>query len=121
MTSVLLIEDDDWFAEQQARILEAAGYEVRHVTNGLAAIEAIDDKLPAVIILDMFLPGPNALALLHEMQSYVDSASIPVVLCTSSASDISKGQLSAYGVHRILDKASMQPIDLVAAVKGALL
>lgn len=116
--SVLLVEDDPWFAEQQTKVLESSGFSVRHVSDGLAAIDAMDESLPEVIVLDIFLPGPNALTLLHEMQSYTDFASIPVVACTSSAADLPADGLKPYGVCRVVDKCMMEPSDLVAAVRA---
>jgi len=118
--TVLLIEDDAWFAEQQSRTLQAAGFIVRHAGDGLAGIEAIDNEQPDIVILDVFLPGPNALVLLHEIKSYSDLASIPIVVCTSSAADIAPDWLKKYGIASILDKTTMHPQDMVAAVRKAL-
>ena len=114
---VLVVEDDEWLGEQNVRTLHVAGYEAEHVVHALAAIETIDTKRPDVMIIDVFLAGPNAFTLLHELQSYVDLASIPVILCTNSASDIAREDVKAYGVRQVLDKTTMTPADLVAAVK----
>jgi hypothetical protein len=51
------------------------------------------------------------------MQAVIDTATIPVVLCTNSAGDVSPAQLAPYGVCRVLDKAVMEPVDVVAAVR----
>lgn len=118
---VLVIEDDVWFAKQHGRVLEEAGFIVRYAADGLAGIAAIDEKMPDLIVLDFFLPGPNALVLLHEMQSYSDLSSLPVVLCTNSSIDVPTSTLDAYGVRVVLDKGSMQPRDLIAAVRRILL
>lgn len=117
---VLIVEDDDWFAEQQSQTLAAAGFQISHVSHGLAAIEALDRLMPDVIVLDIFLPGPNALVLLHELQSYTDLGSLPIIACSNSASDIPPGTLERYGVRQVIDKTLMQPRDLVAAVKREL-
>lgn len=118
--SVLIVEDDDWFAEQQIRTLAAAGFAALRVPHGLAAIEAIDRSKPDILILDIFLPGPNAVALLHELQSYPDLARLPVIVCSNSAADVPDGVLTAYGVRQVIDKTSMQPRDLAAAVRREL-
>ncbi len=117
---VLIIEDDPWFAEQQSRALTNAGFQVEQVPDGLAGIAALDKGLPSAVILDIFLPGPNAFVLLHEMQSYTDLSALPVILCTGSADDISLEAVAPYGVVSILDKGSMHPSDLAAAVRRAL-
>lgn len=117
---VLIVEDDDWLAEQHIRTLGTAGIRAEYVPHALAAIDAIDSKAPDVIILDVLLAGPNAFTLLHELQSHADLASIPVILCTNSADQLADEDVAAYGVRRVLDKATMVPGDLIAAVKKVL-
>jgi CheY-like chemotaxis protein len=121
VASVLIVEDDTWFAEQQLRTVRAAGFRAQHVADGLAAMAALDTQPPSVIVLDMFLPGPNALVLLHELQSHADLAAIPVIVCSNSASAVPSDPLAAYGVRHVLDKGTMQPSDLVAAIRRVLL
>lgn len=118
---VLIVEDDPWFAKQHIRILEKSGCTATWVADGIAAIAALDEQRPDAIVLDLFLPGPNAIVLLHEIQSYADLATIPVIICSGRAADVSRHALKSYGVVDVLDKATMQPADLVAAVKRELL
>lgn len=114
---VLLIDDESWLTDLLASTLKAAGYVVDTVHNALAAMQVIDARRPDMIVLDMFMPGPNGIVLLHELQSYSDLAAIPVVLCTNTAMDIVENSLQPYGVRRILDKTTMEPADIVAAAK----
>lgn len=116
--SVLIVEDDKWLAEQYARVLKMAGYKTNISLHALAAIEAIDDDRPDVIILDVLLSGSTAFALLHELQSYGDTGKIPIILCTNLASELSIEDLEPYGIKRILNKISMLPDDLVGAIKS---
>lgn len=114
--SVLVVEDDDWFAEQEVRVLGSAGFRVTRVGDGIAAIDHLDRMKPDVVILDIFLPGANGVTLLHEMQSYTDLGTLPVVVCTNNAAELQGSMLEAYGVRSILDKTQMLPRDLIAAV-----
>ena len=118
---ILVVEDDEWLAEQHVRMLHEAGFQAEHVPHAIAAIDMVDSKRPDVILLDIFLSGPNAFTLLHELQSHSDLAGIPVVICTNSAEDIASEDLAAYGVTQILDKTTMNPQDVVTAVKKVLL
>lgn len=118
--NILIVEDDEWTAEQHIRILQTAGYRANYVAHTLDAIEAVDTHPPDVIILDVLLTGQNAFTLLHELRSHVDLASIPVILCTNSADTLANEDLALYGVRLVLDKATMQPTDLIAAVKKML-
>ncbi len=118
--SILVVEDDNWLSEQFARVLENAGYVVKTVSNALSAIEEIDDEQPDVVVLDVLLTGSTAFALLHELQSYGDTGSIPVILCTNLASELVLDDLKPYGVKKILDKTTMIPDDLIISVRSVL-
>lgn len=119
--SVLVVEDDEWLAEQHVRTLQIAGFEAEYALDALAAMDVLDDRQPDILLLDVFLAGPNAFTLLHELRSHDDLANMPVVLCTSSAADLAEEDMAAYGITTVLDKATMLPTDLVAAVKRVLL
>lgn len=122
MTKTILIVDDDvWLAEQHARSLEKAGYKTAISPHAIAAIQVIDDVHPDAIILDVLLTGSTAFALLHELQSYSDTGTIPIILCTNVAADTTLENMRPYGVKRILDKTTMEPSDIVAAVRNVLL
>lgn len=117
---VLVIEDDQWFLALVKKTLERERFAVTAANNTIEGIAEINKKVPDAIILDFFMPGPNALVLLHELQSYGDTTQVPVILCTNNASDIPKDTLSAYGVMAVLDKTTMHPDDVVVAVRKAL-
>ena len=114
---VLLVDDEAWLTERMADVLKKSGYDVTIAPNAVDAVQQIDARRPDILFLDMFMPGPNGIVLLHELQSYTDTATIPVVLCTNNASDMVLEQFAPYGVCRILDKTAMEPSDIVAAVR----
>lgn len=118
---ILIVEDDEWLAQQYVRTLEAAGFTAEYVNHSLAAMDVIDARLPQVLLLDVLLPGGTIFTLLHELRSHTDLAAIPVILCTNSADQLANEDVKAYGVAAVLDKAVMKPVDIVAAVKKVLL
>jgi CheY-like chemotaxis protein len=117
---ILVVEDDNWLAEHFVRVLENAEYNVTSVSNAVSAIEKIDDIRPDVVILDVLLTGSTAFALLHELQSYGDTGSIPIILCTNLAGELKLDDLKPYGVRKVLDKTTMIPDDLVDSVRSVL-
>lgn len=117
---VLIVEDDAWLAEQQARVLKKSGYDVTVTLHAIDGMDAIDTVHPDVILLDVLLTATTAFTFLHELQSHGDTGNIPVVLCTNLADDITLNDVAPYGVKRILDKTTMQPDDMVAAIKSVL-
>ena len=99
---VLVIDDDQWFAELQLAAVQRAGMVPVYAADVLAGIAALDEALPA----------GNGLVLLHELQSYSDTACIPIIICSNNASDMTLADLAPYGVVALLDKTTMRPSDV---------
>lgn len=118
---LLIVDDDQWWIESMIHSLGAAGFTISSAPHGLAAIERISDQLPDIILLDIFLPGPNGLALIHELRSHQDLAAIPLVVLSSMVSGQTGAALSAYGVKETLDKSVATPETIAAALRKALL
>jgi CheY-like chemotaxis protein len=118
--TILIVEDDDWLAEQYVRLLTSVGFKAVVALHALVAINLVDEINPDAIVLDVLLTGSTAFALLHELQSYGDTGDIPIILCTNLASDLFIKDLESYGVKRILDKTKMMPDDLVTALRSVL-
>lgn len=116
---VLIIENDQWLGEHYKLLLERSDFSVERVKDGHAAMLSVDARRPSVIVSNLLLDGPSLLALLHELQSYTDTAKIPVIACTSLV-NISIEQLRPYGVCRLLNTATVHPREIIAAVKSVL-
>lgn len=115
---VLIVEDDIWLADLYGQILTTNGCDIAISHSAIEAIDMVDEHNPDVVMLDVLLAGSTAFALLHELQSYGDTGGIPVILCTNLAESLSFKNIESYGIKRVLDKTTMQPNDIVAAVKG---
>ena len=118
MTNVLIVEDDDWLAELWQKTLKSNQFEVKKVTNAIDAINSIDQHVPDVLILDMMLPGTNAMTLIHELVSHQDTQKIAVIVCSSLP--VKKLEsLKHYGVMAVLDKSTMSSSDLIYWINKA--
>tara|TARA_B100001245_G_scaffold100968_1_gene73452 strand:+ start:1142 stop:1522 length:381 start_codon:yes stop_codon:yes gene_type:complete len=117
--TVLVIESEPWLGDHYQRQLEADDFTVVRATNALVAIDIIDETPPVAIVMSMLLDGPGAFNLLHELQSYRDTASIPIITC-SKTSDLEIEELRPYGVTRIIDSTTMELNDVVFAVRSTL-
>lgn len=80
MASVLVVEDDQRIREVLARGLTAAGHVVRAEATGSAALAAVVDWRPEVVVLDLGLPdldGGDVLRMLRGVSQ------VPVIVATA--------------------------------------
>ena len=118
MKKLLIVEDDKNWADILGKFAADVGAEYRVAVSGGQAIEIIDDWHPDALILDMLLAGETAIALLNELRSYADLASLPIVVCTKI--DGKMDDLRPLGVKAILNKTSMRPNEARAIFREVL-
>ena len=111
---ILVIDDDLAWQDYYEKLLGQKA-ELACCRDAVTAINMVDECVPNLIILDFLLTGPTGMAMLNELQSYEDLAKIPVILVSSVADEL--GEMSEYGVVRVLAKDKMLPEDLIGEVE----
>lgn len=116
---ILVVEDYKPMVGAIASILEMKGYDVLTATNGVEALQVMEDTVPDLIIADILMPEMDGYAFYHEVQKRLEWRSIPFVLLTSMAEreDIQKGR--DLGVSSYITKP-FDPEDLLAAARKGL-
>ena len=87
---VLVVDDDEGVRTAVTWALEAEGFEVVTVDNGLAAMEAIDAAPPSLVILDLSLPGLSGLDILRRLRTDEERAGgfrLPVIVLSGRDSE----------------------------------
>jgi FixJ family two-component response regulator len=112
-----VVDDDDGFRSAMARLLEAAGYEVRaYASAGDYLVHAPEDPA-GCLLLDMMMPGPSGLEL---QEALARSEAAPPVVFLSGRGDVQTGVLAMKrGAVDFLTKPVGKD-DLLAAVESAL-
>ncbi len=82
--TVLVVEDDPDTREMERFALQCTGFHVEVASNGRAALEALSELRPCVILLDLMMPVMNGLDFLKSRQLEPALAKIPVI-CVSAA------------------------------------
>ena len=84
---ILVVDDEPAIRRLVTVNLERAGYEVRQAADGEAALEELEGRHPDLIVLDVFMPGPNGFRVLEILKSDPRLASIPVLMLTAASRD----------------------------------
>ncbi len=80
------------------------------------AMDVLDMEAVDIIILDILLATETGMALLNEIGSHDDLATIPIIVCTDLNS-IGMAELAPFGVQKLLDKSSMNPASMKLAIR----
>ena len=84
---LLIVEDDEGLRETLAEVLTDDGHEVRMASDGEAALEAVQDWEPEVIVLDLMMPKMDGYAF-RALQRDLPAGSSAKVLILSAARDV---------------------------------
>lgn len=78
--TILVVEDDPQLRVLIARALKEHGYDVRTAATGAEMLVQLGDDRPALIVLDIMLPGTNGIELLRRLRTTSD---IPVIFISA--------------------------------------
>jgi DNA-binding response OmpR family regulator len=81
----LVIEDDPDLAEIFSHALQAAGYDVELLRDGMDARHRLRRAEPTLVVLDLHLPRVSGLDLLTQMRLDKRLKQVPVVVATADA------------------------------------
>lgn len=117
---VLVAEDDNMVREMIGRQLSREGWEVVLAPNGKAAVEAMEERVPALVLLDLMMPKMDGFGVLREMRADDRLKDVPVVVLTSLDLTGSVRQLLRQQTEKVLQKGRYSKEELLAEIKSAL-
>jgi DNA-binding response OmpR family regulator len=84
---VLVVDDHPPTLQLIRSSLEGQGLRVRTAMNGAAALLAIDEERPDLVILDVMMPVLDGFQTLDALQSSEETRDLPVIMLTARSSD----------------------------------
>jgi two-component system, OmpR family, alkaline phosphatase synthesis response regulator PhoP len=119
MSRILVVEDDADIADLISRYLGKAGHTVDVLASGTAVIDHARRERPAMVILDLMLPGLDGLEICRMLRVDPALAALPVIMLTARAEESDRVTGLQLGADDYVTKP-FSPNELVARV-GALL
>jgi putative two-component system response regulator len=93
---ILVVEDDPDITELLTQLLEAAGYTVKTAVDG-AAIPLARDLQPALVLVDIRMPGMDGVEVCRRLRADERTRAIPLVLMSAA--------------YRLRERAGQAPVD----------
>jgi two-component system, OmpR family, response regulator MtrA len=84
---VVVADDEDDILELVTTIIERAGHRVVPVRDGAAALAAVRERRPDLVVLDISMPEVDGLEVLRRLRSADETSELPVLLLSARAQE----------------------------------
>ncbi len=116
-TRILIIDDEANIRRMVGALLKSEGFDVEEAPNGNAALLALPEVRPDLILLDLMMPpGPDGLATLEQIRA--SDVDIPVIMMSGKAQLADAVRAVQMGAFQFLEKP-LAPESLLVAVRSA--
>ena len=108
MAKILLVEDNEMNRDMLSRRLQKKGYEVVMAVDGEQGVAMAEAQAPALILMDMSLPGLDGWEATRRLKAAAGTRAIPVIALTAHAMAGDREKALAAGC----DDFDTKPIEL---------
>ncbi len=113
---VLLIEDEPNIIEAIRFILSRDGWQVDVHSDGATALEAVAQRDPDLVILDVMLPNRSGFDILADLRAAAETEALPVLMLTARGQSKDRDMAERVGASRFMTKP-FSNADVVASVR----
>ena len=114
--TILVVEDEPSVGEVVSLYLRRAGFTVSVVRDGAKALQMLGESLPALVILDVMLPGADGWEITRRLRERSD---IPIIMLTARREEIDRIAGLELGADDYVVKP-FSPQELVSRVRAVL-
>ena len=101
---IMVVDDSLTVRKITSRILSRAGYQVLTATDGVDALEKMQEFTPDVMILDIEMPRMDGFALVRELRRVPVTENLPIIMITSRTANKHREYAMQLGVNTYLGK-----------------
>ena len=102
--SILVVDDEPNIVLSLEFLLKQAGFRVRTVANGEAALAAIAQEPPDLVLLDVMIPGRDGYAVCQEIRSNPAWRNMRIIMLTAKGGDIQREKGLSLGADEYVTK-----------------
>lgn len=116
---VLIVDDDPDLVETVCMMLEDKGYEVGKAYDGVEGEEAIKERHPDLLVLDVMMPRKDGYELCSELKADSATRDIPVILLTAVGEAVpTTSYTHAQGMSTEAEEYIPKPVDSKTLVEA---
>lgn len=116
---VLIVDDDPDLVETVCMMLEDKGYEVGKAYDGVEGGEAIKERHPDLLVLDVMMPRKDGYQLCAELKADSATKDIPVILLTAVGEAVpTTSYTHAQGMSTEAEEYIPKPVDSKTLVEA---
>jgi chemosensory pili system protein ChpA (sensor histidine kinase/response regulator) len=101
---IMVVDDSLTVRKITSRMLVRAGYQVVTATDGVDALEKLEEVTPDVMLLDIEMPRMDGFALARELRRDPKTQNLPIIMITSRTADKHRDYAMQLGVNTYLGK-----------------
>jgi two-component system, OmpR family, phosphate regulon response regulator PhoB len=116
---ILVVEDESALVEILRYNLEKEGFTVFAAADGEAALEAITDHKPDLLILDWMLPHISGLEICRQLRRKPETRDLPIIMLTARGEEADRVRGLEVGADDYVAKP-FSPSELIARVRAVL-
>ncbi len=115
MARVFVVDDDQVVRRLAQAILRRGGHQVVALDNGQAALDALEQSTPDIVITDLMMPRMDGLELVRRIRAEARWAALPIVVLTARGTSADLRRAREAKADRFLTKpfSSAQLLDMV--------
>ena len=83
MSTILIADDNEDLRDMLRQLLESHGYRVLEAADGPEAVEATVSGRPALVIMDLGMPGMDGLSAVAEIREHIPADEMPVLIISA--------------------------------------
>jgi len=113
---VLVVDDSLTVRKITTRFLQREGFRVATARDGVEALEALEDEIPAVMLLDIEMPRMDGFEVARHVRANAVTRNLPIVMITSRTADKHRNHALELGVDAYMGKP-YQEEELLEEIK----
>ena len=117
---ILIVEDDEFFSGLVAQKLNQGGFDVLIARSGQQAFEIIEEKKPALMILDLMMPEMDGFEVISKIKQDEKTKDIPIVVLSNLGQREEVDKAMSLGADDFLIKVNFTLDEIVEKIKEML-